>query len=156
MFTTTYRGIAYPWQCDHMGHMNVMWYTSKFDEASWSLLAEIGISAAALASTGLCMAAIEQRIAYRREVRAGEVLQIQSAMLAVSNKTLHFVHEMRELTSNDVVAVALLTGACMDKSLRVSAPLPVHFSEAARGRLVNYRAEQWFERRKTPSLSEAA
>ncbi len=20
----TYRGVVYPWQCDHMGHMNVM------------------------------------------------------------------------------------------------------------------------------------
>ena len=31
----TYRGTVYPWQCDHMGHMNVMWYVGKFDEASW-------------------------------------------------------------------------------------------------------------------------
>jgi len=30
----TYRGLVYPWHCDHMGHMNVMWYTGKFDEAS--------------------------------------------------------------------------------------------------------------------------
>ena len=22
----TYRGIVYPWHCDHMGHKNVMWY----------------------------------------------------------------------------------------------------------------------------------
>jgi acyl-CoA thioester hydrolase len=21
----TYRGTVYPWQCDHVGHMNVMW-----------------------------------------------------------------------------------------------------------------------------------
>ena len=27
---TTYRGIVYPWHCDHMGHMNVMWYAGKF------------------------------------------------------------------------------------------------------------------------------
>lgn len=28
----TYRGVVYPWQCDHMGHMNAMWYVGKFDE----------------------------------------------------------------------------------------------------------------------------
>lgn len=22
----THRGVVYPWQCDHMGHLNVMWY----------------------------------------------------------------------------------------------------------------------------------
>jgi acyl-CoA thioesterase FadM len=31
----TYRGVVYPWHCDHMGHMNVMWYVGKFDEATW-------------------------------------------------------------------------------------------------------------------------
>jgi len=35
----TYRGIVYPWHCDHMGHMNVMWYVAKFDEATWTLMA---------------------------------------------------------------------------------------------------------------------
>ncbi len=31
----TYRGVVYPWQMDHMGHMNVMWYTHFFDRAIW-------------------------------------------------------------------------------------------------------------------------
>ena len=38
----TYRGVVYSWHCDHMGHMNVMWYVGKFDEAAWQLLAAVG------------------------------------------------------------------------------------------------------------------
>src|ERR1700758_2810342 len=38
------RGVVYPWQCDHMGHMNVMWYTGKFDEATWHLFGYIGVT----------------------------------------------------------------------------------------------------------------
>ena len=34
------RGVVYPWQCDHMGHMIVMWYTGKFDEPTWHLLSQ--------------------------------------------------------------------------------------------------------------------
>jgi len=30
----TYRGVAYPWSMDHMGHMNVASYTGRFDEAT--------------------------------------------------------------------------------------------------------------------------
>jgi len=26
-FHVTYRGTVYPWHCDHIGHMNVMWYS---------------------------------------------------------------------------------------------------------------------------------
>jgi hypothetical protein len=33
----TYRGVVHPWHCDHMGHMNGMWYVGKFDEATWNL-----------------------------------------------------------------------------------------------------------------------
>ena len=40
----TYRGTIYPWHCDHMGHMNVMWYVGKFDEATWHLFAQTGIT----------------------------------------------------------------------------------------------------------------
>jgi len=25
----TYRGTVYPWHCDQMGHMNVMWYVRQ-------------------------------------------------------------------------------------------------------------------------------
>ena len=38
----SYRGAVYPWHCDHMGHMNVMWYVGKFDEATWNLFAQTG------------------------------------------------------------------------------------------------------------------
>ena len=40
----TYRGAVYPWHCDHMGHMNVMWYVGKFDEATWNLFATLGVT----------------------------------------------------------------------------------------------------------------
>jgi acyl-CoA thioester hydrolase len=38
----TYRGVVRSEHCDHMGHMNVMWYVGKFDEASWQLFASVG------------------------------------------------------------------------------------------------------------------
>ena len=44
----TYRGTVYPWHCDHVGHMNVMWYVGKFDEATWNLMSHLGMSAAFL------------------------------------------------------------------------------------------------------------
>jgi acyl-CoA thioester hydrolase len=44
----TYRGMVYPWHCDHMGHMNVMWNVGKFDEATWNLFAAMGVTAAFL------------------------------------------------------------------------------------------------------------
>ena len=42
----SYRGAVYPWHCDHMGHMNVMWYVGKFDEATWNFFSEVGLTRA--------------------------------------------------------------------------------------------------------------
>jgi acyl-CoA thioester hydrolase len=67
----TYRGTIYPWQCDHMGHMNVMWYVGKFDEGSWQLLSSLGLTRARFEREGAGMAAVEQHIDYKRELHAG-------------------------------------------------------------------------------------
>jgi acyl-CoA thioester hydrolase len=77
----TCRGTVYPNQCDHMGHMNVMWYVGKFDEASWQLLATIGLTPSRLRNEGRGMAAVEQRIEYKRELHAGDVISDRSAVL---------------------------------------------------------------------------
>lgn len=52
----TYRGAVYPWNCDHVGHMNVMWYVGKFDEATWCFLADLGLTPGALRARGRGMA----------------------------------------------------------------------------------------------------
>ena len=67
----TYRGAVYPWHCDHMDHMNVMWYVGKFDEATWNLFAAMGVTAAFLKENQRGMAAVQQNITYRRELLAG-------------------------------------------------------------------------------------
>src|SRR5438874_12817045 len=70
----TYRGTIYPWHCDHMGHMNVMWYVGKFDEATWQFLSKLGLSPSRLSKEGTGMAAVEQHIEYKRELRAGDLI----------------------------------------------------------------------------------
>src|SRR5215813_3794237 len=73
----TYRGTIYPWHCDHMGHMNVMWYVGKFDEATWQLLASVGLSSTRLRQEGIGMVAVEQHIEYKRELVAGDLITIR-------------------------------------------------------------------------------
>ncbi len=64
-----------------MGHMNVQWYVAKFDEATWQLLGLLGLTTARFAEEGFGMAAVDQRVQYRRELRAGDLLAIRSTVL---------------------------------------------------------------------------
>ena len=61
MAIETYRGVVYPWQLDHMDHMNVQFYTARFDEATWHLFAALGMNTEYFKSNRRGMAALEQR-----------------------------------------------------------------------------------------------
>jgi acyl-CoA thioester hydrolase len=79
----TYRGAVYPWHCDHVGHMNVMWYVGKFDEASWGLFADIGLGPSCLRDSRRGLAAVQQAISYRQEVLAGDIVAVDALAHAV-------------------------------------------------------------------------
>jgi len=136
--TETYRGAVYPWHCDHMGHMNVMWYVGKFDEATWNLFAELGITPDYLRENGRGMAAVQQNISYRRELLSGDVVAVRSGMLEVRDKIARFVHEMRQATTGEVSAVCVLTAVHMDSQARKSTPFPAEILQRGRERLCEY------------------
>ncbi|MGE5190522.1 MAG: acyl-CoA thioesterase [Gemmatimonadota bacterium] len=103
----TYQGVVYPWHCDHMGHMNVMWYVGKFDEATWRLFGGIGLTPSFFRENDRGMAAVQQEIAYKRELRAG-----------------------------DVAAVTVLTGVHLDTRIRRSCPFPADVLDRGRAMIV--------------------
>ena len=49
----TYRGAVYASHCDHIGHMNIVSYGAKFDEANWVFFCEIGLTPSYLRSPQL-------------------------------------------------------------------------------------------------------
>ena len=125
----TYRGTIYPWHCDHMGHMNVMWYVGKFDEATWHLLASAGLTAKRMRAEGIGMVAVEQRIEYKRELLAGDLITIRSWFQEIRDKAVLFVHEMANEETQEIAARTLLTGVCLDTKTRKATPLPADVRE---------------------------
>ena len=125
----TARSVVYPWHCDHMGHMNVMWYVGKFDEATWQLLASIGLSGPRLRREGIGMVAVEQHIEYKRELHAGDLLTVRSSLEEIREKSLRFVHEMTNQVSEELAARTVLTAVCIDTTTRKAKPLPADIRE---------------------------
>jgi acyl-CoA thioester hydrolase len=61
--------------------MNIMWYVGKFDEANWNLFARLGLTPSYLRQSGRGMAAVQQNIAYKRELLAGDIVEVRSRLL---------------------------------------------------------------------------
>jgi acyl-CoA thioester hydrolase len=134
----TYRGAVYPWQCDHIGHMNVMWYVGKFDEATWNLFSEIGVTPSYLRTQQRGMAAVDQHIVYQRELHGGDIVAVRSGVLEVRERVIRFVHEMRNAQTQEIAAVTVLTGVHMDTAARRACPLSAEAVSAARARIADY------------------
>jgi acyl-CoA thioester hydrolase len=120
----TYRGVVYPWAIDHVGHMNVQFYTARFDEASWQFLARLGLSVASMEGQDRAAVAVDQHTQYKREVKAGSLLHITTELIELGHTSIRFVHRMYDSESNELVAVSELVGVHFDTRARSAAQLP--------------------------------
>lgn len=136
--TVTYRGVVYPWHCDHMGHMNVMWYVGKFDEATWQLFTMLGVTPSFMRERNRGMVAVQQNIAYKRELLAGDNITIRSGILEMKKKVIRFCHEMLNEETGEIAAITVLTGVHIDTLTRKACLFPEDIIERGRRMVVRY------------------
>jgi len=134
----TYRGAVYPWHCDHVGHMNVMWYIGKFDEATWNFFTLLGLTPAFMRANARGMAAVEQRIAYQRELLAGDVVAVRSGTIEIRDRVIRFVHQMKNAATGEVAAVVLNTAVHLDAVTRKATAFSEPVKAAAREHSVDF------------------
>lgn len=120
----TYKGAVHPGQCDHMGHMNVLWYTAKFDEASWAFLSALGIHPTYLRDAGRRMAAVKQTISYMTEVFTGDAITVATSLTYLGVTSLRFRHHMYRDCAADPVAVSELVAVHLDVATRRGCEFP--------------------------------
>lgn len=131
--TANHRGVIYPWQCDQMSHLNVMWYMNRFDEASWTFIGRIGLTPMYIRDSDCGPAVVRHVLSYNREVLAGDIIEITTELLELGHRSLRFLNAMRVLGSDDVVADCETTAVHFDRQTRRSKPWPKEIrSQAAK------------------------
>ena len=133
----TYRGVVYPHQLDHMGHMNVQWYTSKFDEATWHWFSYLGITNDYIQANQRGMAALEQLTKYKSEVMVGDLLRVTTTMIEVKPKTMRFLHTMYDAARGEVVSTSELVGVHLDRVQRKGCEFPAEIEKRCEAALAS-------------------
>ncbi|MEI7601896.1 MAG: acyl-CoA thioesterase, partial [Aestuariivirga sp.] len=118
----TFRGVAYPWHCDSMGHMNTQHYCALFDGATFHFLALLG-GPRLLKETKRGWADAKQTIEYRREILSGDLLVVSTAMTRVGRSSIGFRHELTDLEDGELRATSDHVTVHFDLANRVSLPL---------------------------------
>jgi len=127
----TYKGAVFPWHCDEMGHMNVMWYVGKFDEGTRHFFHALGLTPQFLRANNRGMAAVEQTIEYKRELLAGDIVTVHSTLLDIKDKSVRFSHEMRKADTDEIAATTTLTGVHVDTIARRACAFPAEVRDKA-------------------------
>ena len=127
----TYKGAVASWETDHLGHFNVRFYVAKFDEATWSLAGELGLTRQFIEEQRQALVALEQDVRYLRELRAGDALQIWTHVLETGSKTVRFRHQMENVVSGEVAATCELLAIYFDLDTRSALDLPPAVRAAA-------------------------
>ena len=115
-----------------MGHMNVMWYTGKFDEATWHLFGHIGLTPSYLRHQKRGMAGLQQETSYKRELFAGDLTVIRSEILEIREKAIRLYHEMFNAETSEIAATTTLTAVHLNRETRKSCPFPQDVLERGR------------------------
>jgi acyl-CoA thioester hydrolase len=114
-----------------MGHVNVQHYASMFDQATWAFLSEFGITSEYMKANHKGMVAVSQQTKYLLELFAGDIVEIDTDLLEVTEKTIRFFHTMRRRPQMDTISTSELVGVHIDSDIRKSCP----FSPEIRQRL---------------------
>lgn len=119
------------YETDVQGHLNQSVYLNYAEHARWSLLRAAGITQAGLIGSGVGPVALETTIRYRRELLAGDEVEVTCAFLWGEGKTFRMEQTIRK-TDGTVAAEITAVGGLLDLKERRLVPDPrKYFQELA-------------------------
>ncbi|MGW2384963.1 acyl-CoA thioesterase [Streptomyces sp. NPDC001658] len=119
------------YETDVQGHLNQSVYINYAEHARWSLLQAAGISQSGLIGSGVGPVALETTIRYRRELLAGDEVEVTCAFVWGEGKTFT-IEQTISRTDGTVAAEITAVGGLLDlQERRLVADPRAYFKELA-------------------------
>jgi acyl-CoA thioester hydrolase len=119
------------YETDVQGHLNQSVYINYAEHARWSLLQAAGITQAGLIGRGIGPVALETTIRYRRELLAGDEVDVTCVFAWGGGKTFRIEQIIRR-TDGTVAAELSAVGGLLNLETRRMVAAPAHhFKELA-------------------------
>ncbi|WGG60897.1 thioesterase family protein [Brucella intermedia] len=146
-----YRTSVSPSWIDYNGHMGDYAYGIVFSDAATAYMDRIGIDAVYRAKNNATLYTLDSRIAYLRECHAGEILQVELALIDADHKRLHVFMRLFN-ADREILALCeqLLIHVSREGEQPRSVDLPKHVRDIVLGDLQcsMYREElEWIKGR---------
>jgi acyl-CoA thioester hydrolase len=120
----TLRMVVQAWHCDHIGHLNAGLYMQWLGDGAFSLFSEYGLDGESTRKLGINMAAVRAELDFKRELKPGDTVVMDTELQELNTKTAVFHHRLTRLGDNVVAMEAKLITVCLDLNARHSRPFP--------------------------------
>ncbi|MEF9907436.1 acyl-CoA thioesterase [Streptomyces sp. P9-A2] len=111
------------YETDVQGHLNQAVYLNYAEHARWALLHEAGVTQSALAARGVGPVALETTIRYKRELLAGDEVDVSCVFSWSTGKTFR-IEQVITRADGTVSAEITAVGGVLDLKLRKLVPSP--------------------------------
>jgi acyl-CoA thioester hydrolase len=127
---------------DLMGHMNVMWYTHLFSNATIRFFEMIGLTREYMQANRSGSFALEVHVRYYAEVHVGQEVVLYTRALGRSAKRFHMMHFL-SIGEETLSATSEFVSAHIDLTTRRMAPLPEPIAAALDRLIDQHRRLSW-------------
>ncbi len=124
MYVETWRGVVHPAQCDFLGHMNVQYYFASVGDGMFTFSNEFGLGRSDIEKRQMCFVVVKAESEFKRELRAGDTIRLESTVEAYSSKRATFHHRMIRTEGELVVFEARFHAALLDLASRKAVDVP--------------------------------
>ena len=100
-FVETFRATVTPSDCDHLGHMNVQHYFRAVSDGMFALMVSLGLGPEEIRRRHLSFAVVRAETDFHRELRAGDVMALESTVLRLGEKSVTFAHRLKNVASGE-------------------------------------------------------
>jgi acyl-CoA thioester hydrolase len=102
IFVETYRATVAPADCDHLGHMNVQHYFAAVSDGMFAIMVRLGLGPEEIRRRQISFAVVRAETDFHRELRPGDVMALESTVLALGEKSATFHHRLKDVAAGDI------------------------------------------------------
>ena len=102
IFVETCRATVAPADCDHLGHMNVQHYFAAVSDGMFSLMVRLGLGPDEIRTRRISFAVVRAETDFHRELLAGDVVVLESAVVKLGEKSATFQHRLKNAATGGV------------------------------------------------------
>ena len=131
-----FRGVVYPWHCDHLRHLPVKHYVGMFDQAAWHLLSGLGFTWEESKRSRRTFVDAKHTIEYKAEQQVGSLIVVHAGLTRIGTKSITCSYRMTNTETGVLAATSEVVCIHFHLDERTSVAIPDAERERLQARLV--------------------